>query len=65
MLGLFHSRSEGAVVDIGARLQAEHLRDCDSIRGRGKSLLYFPQPHDQFWGSTQSPINLLEPEFYI
>jgi len=53
------------VVDIGARLQAEQLRDCDSIRGRGKSLLYFPQPHDQFWGSTQSPINLLEPEFYI
>jgi len=64
LLALFHSRNEVAVVDIVTRLQAEQLRDCDSIRGRGKSLLYFPQRHDRFWGSTQSPIELVPGAFF-
>ena len=61
LLALFHSRREGAVVDIVTRLQAEQLRGFNSIRGRSKSLLYFPQRHDRFWGggSTQSPIKLV------
>ena len=46
------------MVDIVTRLHAEQLRDWDSIRGRNKSLLYFPQRHTRFWGSTQSPMAL-------
>ena len=41
------------------RLHAEQLRDCDSIRDRDKSLLYFPQRHTRFRGSVQSPIKLV------
>jgi hypothetical protein len=42
-LALFHSRSEGAVVNIVTRLLAEELRDCNSICGRGKVKCTFVQ----------------------